>query len=132
MCNLYLRIFCQKDFHADNMAHMGWMPLSFYPHMLFTITYRILDCFINIKWKKYILFSSKYWIQDFYCQVVLFPSWFLIHIKKIAIILHIVLYINDKKCYTNKYLTWIYLIIHGFKRKTFYPLWSWNRNIWFS
>lgn len=58
MCNLYLRIFCQKDFHADHMAHMGWMPLSFYPHMLFTITYRILDCFINIKWKKSIFYSA--------------------------------------------------------------------------
>lgn len=55
MCNLYLRIFCQTDLYAD---HIGWMSLSFYPHMLFTITHRILDCFINIKWKKSIFYSA--------------------------------------------------------------------------
>lgn len=65
ICNPYLRMFCQKDIHADDVE---WMPLYFYPHMLSTITHRILDCFVNNKWKnQYILLSSKYWIQEAFC-----------------------------------------------------------------
>lgn len=72
------RIFRQKD------------AISFCPHMLSTVTYKILEYFfINIKWKKnIILFGSKYWpkrflLPDCFSSLMMFD----IYIKKNTILL---------------------------------------------
>ena len=110
--NLAKRIFRQKD------------AISFCPHMLSTVTYKILEYFfINIKWKKNtILFDSKYWPRRF-----LLPDCFIslmmsdIYQEKCYFTLKSITHLNNRIKWTNIYYEHI-LMTCVFKRKIFYKL----------